>query len=100
MTSAYFDSAYRSKESVELDLDDPLDRALALRMMSTADVVVENLALEPSPPRGWPRRPGNGQPGSRLLLDQRLRHGTWSGPAGLRFLVQTVGGSRASHATC
>ncbi len=41
-TSAYFDAANRSKESIELDLDDVADRALAVRLMSTADIVVEN----------------------------------------------------------
>jgi len=41
-TSAYFDCANRSKESVELDLDDPADHRIALDLMTTADVVVEN----------------------------------------------------------
>lgn len=41
-TSAYFDAANRSKESIELDLDDPAGRALAVELMATADVVVEN----------------------------------------------------------
>ncbi|MBC7633804.1 CaiB/BaiF CoA-transferase family protein [Aeromicrobium sp.] len=41
-TSAYFDAANRSKESIELDLDDPTDHALAAELMATADVVVEN----------------------------------------------------------
>ncbi|KQV75460.1 carnitine dehydratase [Aeromicrobium sp. Root344] len=41
-TSAYFDCANRSKQSVELDLDDPADHRIALDLMATADVVVEN----------------------------------------------------------
>lgn len=40
--STYFDSANRSKESVELDLNDPIDHELALGLMTSADVVVEN----------------------------------------------------------
>ncbi|MCL3816965.1 CaiB/BaiF CoA transferase family protein [Aeromicrobium wangtongii] len=41
-SSAYFDCANRSKESVELDLDDPADHAVAMALMESADVVVEN----------------------------------------------------------
>ncbi|MBS4100080.1 CaiB/BaiF CoA transferase family protein [Tsukamurella paurometabola] len=41
-TSAYFESANRSKRSVELDLDDPGDRAVARELASRADVFVEN----------------------------------------------------------
>ncbi len=41
-TSAYFESANRSKRSVELDLDDPDDRAAARELAGRADVLVEN----------------------------------------------------------
>ncbi|MGV7904343.1 CoA transferase, partial [Mycobacterium kansasii] len=41
-TSAYFESANRSKRSVELDLDDPEDRAAARELARRADVLVEN----------------------------------------------------------
>ncbi len=41
-SSSYFQCANRSKKSVELDLDDADDRALALELASRADVVVEN----------------------------------------------------------
>ncbi len=41
-SSAYFEAANRSKESVTLDLTDPGDLALAQRLAAEADVVVEN----------------------------------------------------------
>jgi len=41
-SSSYFESANRSKESVELDLADSDDQALADRLASRADVLIEN----------------------------------------------------------
>jgi formyl-CoA transferase len=41
-SSSYFESANRSKQSVELDLRDDADRALALELVRRADVLVEN----------------------------------------------------------
>ena len=41
-SSSYFESANRSKRSVELDLRDDDDRALALELVRRADVLVEN----------------------------------------------------------
>ena len=41
-SSSYFESVNRSKESVELDLADPDDQALAVRLASRADVLIEN----------------------------------------------------------
>jgi len=41
-TSSYFECANRSKQSVELDLDDPEDLALARALAGRADVVLEN----------------------------------------------------------
>lgn len=41
-TSAYFESANRSKRSIQLDLGDPADRALAQELARRADVLVEN----------------------------------------------------------
>ncbi|SDH57630.1 CaiB/BaiF CoA transferase family protein [Agrococcus jejuensis] len=40
--STYFDSANRGKESMQLDLADPADQALAAELVARADVVVEN----------------------------------------------------------
>ena len=41
-TSSYFESANRSKQSLELDLDDPDDLAVAHTLAGRADVVLEN----------------------------------------------------------
>ncbi len=41
-SSSYFECANRSKESVELDLKDPADLALARELARRADVLVEN----------------------------------------------------------
>lgn len=43
-TSTYFQSVNRNKRTVWLDLDDPTDRAEALELARSADVLVENLA--------------------------------------------------------
>ena len=42
--STYFDSVNRNKESLCLDLADPVDRDLARTLIARADVVVENFA--------------------------------------------------------
>ncbi|GAA1935738.1 CaiB/BaiF CoA transferase family protein [Nocardioides marmoribigeumensis] len=41
-SSAYFESANRSKQSVELDLDDPDDLRLARELAARCDVLIEN----------------------------------------------------------
>ena len=92
-TSAYFDSANRSKESIELDLDDPADHSLAVEMMSTADVVVENFR-----PRALEAK-GLGY-AEMAVLNPELVYcsisgfGTAEGAVmpGYDFLVQAVGG--------
>ena len=43
-TSTYFQSVNRNKRTVWLDLGDPLDRAEAVELATSADVLVENLA--------------------------------------------------------
>ena len=43
-TATYFQSVNRNKRSVWLDLGDPADRAEALELATSADVLVENLA--------------------------------------------------------
>src|SRR5262245_30536542 len=40
--SAYFASLNRGKESIALDLKDPADREVFLRLLRRADVLVEN----------------------------------------------------------
>ncbi|WP_408897758.1 CaiB/BaiF CoA transferase family protein [Nocardioides sp. R1-1] len=41
-SSSYFECANRSKKSVELDLADPADRAMAVELASRCDVLIEN----------------------------------------------------------
>jgi len=41
-SSSYFDSANRSKKSVELDLSDPQDLQLARELARRSDVLLEN----------------------------------------------------------
>ncbi len=41
-SSSYFESANRSKKSIELDLTDPRDQELAVELARRADVLVEN----------------------------------------------------------
>ncbi|QMU96916.1 CoA transferase [Microbacterium esteraromaticum] len=43
--SSYFDSANRSKKSIELDFDDPEDRSVASELAGVADVVIENFRV-------------------------------------------------------
>ena len=46
-SSAYFDGLNRGKYGIALDLGDPGDRATAVTLAARADVVVQNLRLEP-----------------------------------------------------
>ncbi|KXO87715.1 carnitine dehydratase [Tsukamurella pulmonis] len=92
-TSAYFESANRSKRSVEFDLDDPDDRAAARALIARADVLVENFRTGALDAKGF---------GAAELaeLNPRLIHcsitgfGSGEGAAlpGYDFLVQAVGG--------
>src|SRR5438552_4844118 len=41
--SAYFASLNRGKESIALDLKDPADRAVFLKLVGRADMLVENV---------------------------------------------------------
>jgi crotonobetainyl-CoA:carnitine CoA-transferase CaiB-like acyl-CoA transferase len=92
-TSAYFDSANRSKESVELDLDDPDDHALAVELMTTADVVVENFRPGALAAKGLGHADMAGvNPG--LVYCSISGFGSAEGASlpGYDFLVQAVGG--------
>jgi formyl-CoA transferase len=44
-SSSYFESANRSKKSIELDLADPADRVLAQELAQRADVLIENFKV-------------------------------------------------------
>lgn len=92
-TSAYFESANRSKRSVELDLDDPEDRAAARELALRADVLVENFRS------GALERKGFGYEelaaiNPRLIYCSVTGFGSGEGAAlpGYDFLVQAVGG--------
>lgn len=92
-TSAYFDCANRSKESVELDLDDPADHQIALELMATADVVVENFRPGALAAKGLAYddvRRSN----PRVVYCSISGFGTAGGASlpGYDFLVQAVGG--------
>lgn len=91
--AAYFESANRSKQSVALNLEDPLDRKTAQRLVARADVLVENFRT------GALDRHGLGYEEMRAL-NPRLVYcsitgfGSAAGAAlpGYDFIVQAVGG--------
>jgi formyl-CoA transferase len=92
-SSSYFESANRNKQSVELDLDDPADRALAIELTRRADVVIENYRVGALDRRdlGYDqvaaRNPG-------VVYASISGFGSAGGRdlAGYDFLVQAVGG--------
>ncbi|GAB3866497.1 CoA transferase [Nocardioides maradonensis] len=91
--SSYFESANRSKQSVELDLDDPADNALARELVRRADVVIENYRVGALDRRGLgyddvaATNPG-------VVYASISGFGSTEGRdlAGYDFLVQAVGG--------
>ena len=92
-TSAYFESANRSKRSVELDLDDPVDRAAARELVRRADVLVENFRTGALGDKGF----GYDELAAlnpRLVYCSVTGFGSDGGAAlpGYDFLVQAVGG--------
>lgn len=92
-TSTYFECANRSKQSVELDLADPEDLAIALELALSADVLVENFRPGTLDARGLgfdelaARNP-------KLVYCSISGFGTSAGAQlpGYDFLVQAVGG--------
>jgi formyl-CoA transferase len=92
-SSSYFECANRSKQSVELDLDDPEDRRLAVELTRRADVVIENYRSGALDRRdlGYEqvatRNPG-------VVYASITGFGSRGGAdlAGYDFLVQAVGG--------
>lgn len=92
-TSAYFESANRTKRSVTLDLNDPEDRALAHELVRRADVMVENFRT------GTLDRHGLGWEQARVLNPRLVYcsitgYGSGAGAdlPGYDFVVQAVGG--------
>lgn len=92
-TSAYFESANRSKRSVELDLDDPEDSAAAWDLVRRADVLVENFRSGTLESKGF----GHDELAAvnpRLIRCSITGFGSGAGAAlpGYDFLVQALGG--------
>lgn len=92
-SSSYFHAANRSKKSVELDLDDPDDLALARRLAVRADVLVENFLDGALTRRGL----GYDQlrlDNPRLVYCSITGFGSIDGAGlpGYDFLVQAMGG--------
>lgn len=46
--SSHFSSTNRNKQSITIDLKKPEGRAIALRLASMADIIVENVSYSPS----------------------------------------------------
>lgn len=91
--SSYFESANRSKQSIELDLDDADDREVARRLALRADVLVENFRTGTLDRRGLGYEQLREQnPG--LVYASITGFGSREGAelSGYDFLVQAVGG--------
>ena len=92
-SSAYFESANRTKESIALDFDDPADAALARELTDRADIVVENyrtralrrFGLDPVSVRAR-------NPRAIYASITGFGSGAGAGEPGYDFLVQAVGG--------
>jgi crotonobetainyl-CoA:carnitine CoA-transferase CaiB-like acyl-CoA transferase len=92
-TSAYFESANRSKQSVELDLADPDDLQVAINIATSADVLVENFRPGALAAKGLGYDElAAANPG--LVYCSISGFGTGAGAhlPGYDFLVQAVGG--------
>ncbi|KXO99822.1 Formyl-coenzyme A transferase (plasmid) [Tsukamurella tyrosinosolvens] len=92
-TSAYFESANRSKRSVELDLDDPEDRAAARELARRADVLVENFRSGSLDAKGFGYEE-LAAANPRLIYCSVTGFGSDAGAElpGYDFLVQALGG--------
>jgi formyl-CoA transferase len=92
-SSSYFESANRSKKSVELDLDDPSDLLLAQELAGRCDVLIENFRTGTLARRGLgyadvaARNP-------RVVYASVTGFGSGEGAhlPGYDFLIQAVGG--------
>ena len=92
-SSSYFECANRSKKSVELDLCDDHDRALAVELAARADIVVENFREGTLERRGLGyERVARTNPG--VVYCSITGFGSHAGAnlPGYDFLVQAVGG--------
>lgn len=92
-SSAYFECANRSKESIVLDLDDPADLAVARTLAHRADVLVENFRDGVLARRGLDHATLSRR-NRRLVYCSITGFGSAAGAdlPGYDFLVQAVGG--------
>ncbi|MCE0764961.1 CoA transferase [Pseudonocardia kujensis] len=92
-TSAYFECANRSKQSVALDLDDPDDLDTARMLAAEADVVVENFRVGALDAKGLGYA-AVAAANPRVVYCSVSGFGSAGGAAlpGYDFLVQAVGG--------
>ena len=92
-TSAYFESANRTKQSVELDLADTDDLQVALNIASSADVLVENFRPRALAARGLGYEDlAAVNPGLVYCSVSGFGSGAGAHLPGYDFLVQAVGG--------
>lgn len=92
-TSAYFECANRSKQSIELDFADPDDLALAVDLACSADVVVENFRPGALDAKGLGYE-ATAAINPRVVYCSISGFGSKGGASlpGYDFLVQAVGG--------
>jgi len=90
-SSSYFESANRSKQSVELDLDAPEDLRLARELARRADVLVENFRDGALARRGLDYESVRAT-NAGIVYCTISGFGTESDLPGYDFLVQAVGG--------
>lgn len=92
-TSSYFECANRSKQSVELDLGDPDDLAIARNIAAEADVLVENFRPGTLSAKGLGYDTLAAQnPGLVYCSISGFGSGAGAHLPGYDFLVQAVGG--------
>ena len=92
-SSAYFESANRTKESIALDFDDPADLALARELLDRADIVVENYRTGGLSRYGLDESSVRARnPGVVYVSITGFGSGAGAGELGYDFLLQAVGG--------
>jgi formyl-CoA transferase len=92
-SSSYFESANRSKKSVELDLDDPSDLRLAQELAGRCDVLIENFRTGTLDRRGLGYADvAAGNPGVVYASVTGFGSGEGAHLPGYDFLIQAVGG--------
>jgi len=92
-SSSYFDSANRSKKSVELDLSDPQDLQLARELARRSDVLLENYRAGTLERKGLGYDQVAGE-NPRIVYTSITGFGSRGGKdlPGYDFLVQAIGG--------